>query len=798
MRHRVVTAALMIAGLSGLARAQSLGPAAGALVGRSDAVELRVESFRLSPRFGPTKAGQDKQFLVVQTTWRNLIQSDIVTPYKVPELTDQLFMVVGGGRVVPIASFRGRPGVINTYNFTVGKEPVSGALIFELPAGDPGDLMLAMIDENNGVIGLPIKGTVPTPPKDKPTQQNEVLDVSVAGTRELNEKSPPGTKLLAVDLRWSSLVRAPKAKTGRLLTIPDWKETFQLVVDGEFVAPLDRAPLEKSLTVLPEIYTGGELVFRVPADRSTARMDLHFSQAQLPGEKKAIRPKSISFDLQPGAAPPLPVARQAWKDSFFESRLIDSQPTKIGDLPGTIIRYRVTNHAKSWETLQAFQQYRIQTADSTRAAAPDSQGTHALPRGGDENLLIPPGETRQFDLAYPGTPTQILYASADPDGGTAIELTPGGKVATTPQRSVIARTKQPEDAEPAKAPPEPSIKPADYPPLPEVSSLKAKGLAGVNLKPEQVNAAIDRGADALWQLTGPHFSDPRNLSEVDMLAALAMAYSGLHKRNADFNVGVNKAIEKYRPTTGSAMYQAGIMLMLIEAYGSPQHLGIAREIAQGIVNSQCADGSWQYAYNGKPVEEKKASVVTNGPIQLSDGDEIKEAAVDSGVLKRTDGKPLPDGGDNSTTQYAVLGLASAQRMGIAIDPAVWRAAAKVTASRQNPDEGGWAYHNVSTSYGSMTAAGMTSLSIAKHYSADKPANKSLKDAAIDRGMRWFNAYFSVSTHPQSSEGWLYYYLYGVERLGRVLDTEFIGKHEWYPQGGSLPCRPARPRRRMAR
>ena len=42
-------------------------------------------------------------------------------------------------------------------------------------------------------------------------------------------------------------------------------------------------------------------------------------------------------------------------------------------------------------------------------------------------------------------------------------------------------------------------------------------------------------------------------------------------------------------------------------------------------------------------------------------------------------------------------------------------------------------------------------------------------------------HFSVSNNPKRDE-WGYYYLYSVERVGRILQTEFIGPHEWYPKG----------------
>src|SRR3712207_7148123 len=55
------------------------------------------------------------------------------------------------------------------------------------------------------------------------------------------------------------------------------------------------------------------------------------------------------------------------------------------------------------------------------------------------------------------------------------------------------------------------------------------------------------------------------------------------------------------------------------------------------------------------------------------------------------------------------------------------------------------------------------------------------DEGIERGLAWLAAHFSVKENPPN-QSWHYYYLYALERVGRILDTEFIGPHEWYPLG----------------
>ena len=69
-------------------------------------------------------------------------------------------------------------------------------------------------------------------------------------------------------------------------------------------------------------------------------------------------------------------------------------------------------------------------------------------------------------------------------------------------------------------------------------------------------------------------------------------------------------------------------------------------------------------------------------------------------------------GDNSNTQYALLGLNAASEAGVAIAPDVWNAARRYWAATQLPD-GGWGYtssHRQSSR--SMTTAGIASLIIA--------------------------------------------------------------------------------------
>ncbi|MBN1417471.1 MAG: VWA domain-containing protein, partial [Planctomycetes bacterium] len=116
--------------------------------------------------------------------------------------------------------------------------------------------------------------------------------------------------------------------------------------------------------------------------------------------------------------------------------------------------------------------------------------------------------------------------------------------------------------------------------------------------------------------------------------------------------------------------------------------------------------------------------------------------------------------------------------GIRIAPEVWKRSADEFAARQDSRGGGWGY-TTGSGYGSMTCAGVCSLAICLNELGDKaPA----KDPRVARGLAWLADNFSVETHPKYEDRWFFYYLYSLERVGRILNIEFIGTHEWYPLG----------------
>ena len=153
-------------------------------------------------------------------------------------------------------------------------------------------------------------------------------------------------------------------------------------------------------------------------------------------------------------------------------------------------------------------------------------------------------------------------------------------------------------------------------------------------------------------------------------------------------------------------------------------------------------------------------------------------------------------GDNSNSQYAMLALHEASEAGLPVDPDVWQLAQKYWVSCQVGD-GSWGYTlgNLGGS-GSMTCAGITSLWITSQHllAADaRAAGDSVtccgggrSPIQLERGLAWLGSRFTVVENPGTrGQTWLYYYLYGLERVGRFTARRFIGNDDWYLEGAKM-------------
>ena len=151
------------------------------------------------------------------------------------------------------------------------------------------------------------------------------------------------------------------------------------------------------------------------------------------------------------------------------------------------------------------------------------------------------------------------------------------------------------------------------------------------------------------------------------------------------------------------------------------------------------------------------------------------------------------GGDPSNAQFAILALGAAQDRGVEVEPDVFKRALKYWYEYQGR-AGGWGYGPRSGSpSGSMTCAGVASIIIARGRLSgltSKIEKDQIKccgnidddEDPVVSGLAWLGKSFNLETNPNGGPGTFFYYLYALERVGRLSGRRFIGGHDWYREG----------------
>ena len=160
--------------------------------------------------------------------------------------------------------------------------------------------------------------------------------------------------------------------------------------------------------------------------------------------------------------------------------------------------------------------------------------------------------------------------------------------------------------------------------------------------------------------------------------------------------------------------------------------------------------------------------------------------------------------DLSCTQYAALGLYIGQKHGIKIDPSHFLdlfesledycgGVEKIANPFVNGERTGAAKVNIAgygyrrhddnqKCTGSMTTAALAVMQICKAGLGRKLRGGIRREieSCSDAAMTWMGQNFKPDQNPNG--GYHYYYLYGCERVGALMNTERFGKHWWYIDG----------------
>jgi hypothetical protein len=297
-------------------------------------------------------------------------------------------------------------------------------------------------------------------------------------------------------------------------------------------------------------------------------------------------------------------------------------------------------------------------------------------------------------------------------------------------------------------------------------------VARAEVTAEQVRRKIDRAIRYLKQREGGrgHWHEGAVASTyyggITALCTLALLESGVPPNDPV----VRRALESLRKVKTKKVYVRSLQVMVFCRAANTIDRVRIKDSVRWLESVQVARGknagSWGYPYS-----------------------------LDGG---RNEAQPY---GDPSCTQFAMLALHEAEQAGFKVRPQTWTESIKYWTRTQN-SSGAWQYRDGFSS-GSMTCAGVASLVIAKGRQSSGGASVEGNNCRcgepgdneeIEKGIKWLGEHFSVVRNPGENR-WYFYYLYCLERVGRLTARRFFyGKpkqpgaepvrYDWYREGAA--------------
>ena len=282
-------------------------------------------------------------------------------------------------------------------------------------------------------------------------------------------------------------------------------------------------------------------------------------------------------------------------------------------------------------------------------------------------------------------------------------------------------------------------------------SAAAVTLAVQDLDGEKVRNSIQRGIR--WLINNKQNNRWRGTTSYEgghtALAVLALLNSGVSPDSPDLKDPLNY-LTTIKP--GKTYVSSLIIMVLVEA--DPQrYKPIIERHARFLIDTQFR-GGFGYGGNGRSV------------------------------------------GDSSNSQFAILGLHAAQSAGVEIDRSVWEDAQRYWEEVFSRQQGGFAYVPHFNCSGSMTCAGICSMTIIEQNLNEGTSRAKGEEILccqaaptnpmIESGIDWLGRFFTVQRNPsqgsESHSSALFYYMYSLERTGRFTGRRFFGQHDWYREG----------------
>lgn len=288
---------------------------------------------------------------------------------------------------------------------------------------------------------------------------------------------------------------------------------------------------------------------------------------------------------------------------------------------------------------------------------------------------------------------------------------------------------------------------------------------------DPVEAARLKGVEFLKSQQNPDGSwfYPNHVVGITSLCGLSLLENGLPvsdpvvEKAHDF---VRRNLDELRNT-----YDLALGILFLSRIGDRDNRSPIRDMAARLIAGQNVDGGWGYT-----CPRVSSIVLTN----------------------RRDLPDPPDGpGDNSCTQFGVLGLWVASRWGVNIDETMERVSKRFTDTQMA--DSGWTYRHdrdEAASRNSMTFAGLFCLTVSKATAirqqqeqertnsirpgVSEPQETLQDDPVFASGLTRAGQFASGISRNATR-----YFLWSVERLGVLLGLEEFGDVDWFAKGAEV-------------
>lgn len=326
---------------------------------------------------------------------------------------------------------------------------------------------------------------------------------------------------------------------------------------------------------------------------------------------------------------------------------------------------------------------------------------------------------------------------------------------------------------------------------------------------KRIDAAVDHGDDFLKSRQEQdggygvyHFHSGRDyVAGQTALALLARIAAGENQNEKS----LEKGFDWLRAHPPKLTYEVGLVLMAFDARAAP--VG-ERQMLEKATPEELR----KYTFP-RTLEPRDREWLQQSVDRLA-GERFKECWSYGGAAPAT--------ADMSNTQYAVLGLKAASRLGLTVDRKLFADVLTYFLDHQQPHAKKVKYVDVQPSpdgkphryvriveprgfgytYGTREGPEL----IASHACIDiacvvlsldelmtkatGPARELARqrkgdaDEAVDSALAWLDQNWAVDHHPPGNpgQGYYYYYLYALERAGALTSRRYVGEHDWYREG----------------